>query len=131
LEQQRLYKLTEIPAGTVLEVNGEKTIDTVNGEALLVEFSSEIKDQRVQGKLIIPNRMREDVVGKVPIILLYHGKNLGKNGKEFHHLTAVEINGADPSTPCKAPRKKFFKFAPFEAAKASFSDDESDEGQTA
>jgi len=125
-----VYKLTELPAGDALNVNSENTIGTVNGETLLVEFSTDIKGERVQEKPIIPNRRRENVVGKVPLILLYHGKNLGRNGKELHHLTAVEINDADPSMPCKAPCKKIFKFPPFEAAKASFSDDESDEGHT-
>jgi len=50
----------------------------VNGD-VLPEFSTEKKGERIQGMLVIPNRMRENAVGKVPIILLYHGKNLGKN----------------------------------------------------
>lgn len=58
----------------------------MNGD-VLPEFSTEKKGERIQGMLVIPNWMRENAVGKVPIILLYHGKIWARTEKSV--ITSV------------------------------------------
>ena len=87
----KLYKLSEFPPGTVFEVMTEKRIKTVNGESLLIEFSTAVGREKMEGKLIIPNRVVEEVEGRTPIIMVYTGKKMSKNQKEFHDLSFIDV----------------------------------------
>ena len=57
----------------------------------MVEFSTEVNQKKVEGKLIIPSRVAKEVEGKVPIIMIYQGIKLSNKNKEYHDLSFVEV----------------------------------------
>lgn len=76
----------------------QKKITTMNGEAYLVEFSTERGGETIEGKLMLPQRMKQDIEGKVPTIMIYGGKKLSKNNKEYHDCSFIDIEKPSKSS---------------------------------
>ena len=124
-QRNKLHKLSQFPAGTIFELIADKRINTVNGEALLVEFSTEVGEKKMEGKLIVPNRVIGEVEGKTPLIMVYAGKSVSKANKEFHDLSFIEVERSAGIPKASKKTKAASELPPLhllEDALASFSD---------
>ena len=74
----------------MFELTSERKISTVHGDALLVEFSTEVDSEHLEGKLIIPQRVSGEVEGCIPIVMVYFGVKMSKRNKEFHDLKFID-----------------------------------------
>ena len=75
----------------MFELTSEMKISTVHGDALLVEFSTEVDSEHLEGKLIIPQRVSGEVEGCIPIVMVYFGVKMSKRNKEFHDLKFIDV----------------------------------------
>ena len=130
-----MYRLNEFPPATIFEVSGERQVKTENGETTLIEFATEVSSKRYEGKMFLPQRVSNEVVGQTPLIMVYHGIKKSKKNKDFHDL--VFINIEKPETSKKEPKASTSANIPppppppptnnDEETIASFSDGEEDE----
>ena len=90
-KKSQIHKLNDFESGTVFELMTSKKIDTVNGEAYLVDFSTEVDGNTIEGRMILPLRMKTDIEGKTPTIVLYGGKKMSNNKKEYQDTTFFEV----------------------------------------
>ena len=81
------------------------SITTQHGDAQAIEYETEVDEQQKKGTLILPQRMKEKLEGKVPCVLVYKGKTTTKAGKQYHDLRVIEVeqcktSDISKSVPC-------------------------------
>ena len=66
----------------------------IYGDALLVEFATEVGPEKMEGKLIVPQRVATEVDGQTPLIVVYFGVKVSKSNKDFHNLVFIDVERA-------------------------------------
>ena len=84
--------LTEIPAGTVMEVLAYRIAETKNGEVVVATVVlPEHEETRGETTLVIPGRFAEECKMKVPCLMYYAGKKQLEGGKQCHNATLIKV----------------------------------------